>query len=73
MRSISADIRVYDEQFLRFEKLLSHLITSVAHTRERVSAQESTIQQLQQQIIMLEAYVIALLEKEHQHKLYPVS
>ncbi len=73
MRSISADTRIYDEQILRFEKLLSHLITSVARTRERVSVQESTIQQLQQQIFMLEAYVIALLEKEHQHELYPVS
>lgn len=61
------------EQFLRFEKLLSDLITIVARNQEKLNVHESALQQLQQQIVILEAYIIALLEKEHCDHLYPLS
>lgn len=61
------------EQFLRFEKLLSDLITLIARNQEKLNVHESAIQQLQQQVVILEAYIIALLEKEHCDHLYPLS
>lgn len=55
------------DNLLRMERLVSDLIKFTAQSHVKVCSYEEQIQQLKQQMLSLEEYVLVLLEKENNH------
>lgn len=65
VRQIPNDMKVSHEQVRRMENLLCDLIKLTARCHEKIDYNESKIQQLNHQIVILEAYISTLSDEKN--------